>query len=161
VSPRLWPSAWPLIILALIVARSALIRGDIVSSPTNDAVNYGMCLLLGLLVPLFVDAQPSWFNTIAHVIAKYSYGIYLFHMPIMWLAFERMSAAPMALRWLVLAVLTVVVPWLAYVLIERPLIEVGQEIARRHSRRAAPEVPRAAMVLNPVAGPQFESGAVS
>jgi peptidoglycan/LPS O-acetylase OafA/YrhL len=161
VSPRLWPSAWPLIILALIAARTALIRGDIVSSPANDAVNYGMCLLLGLLAPLFMDARASWLSAIAHVIAKYSYGIYLFHVPIMWLAFERMNAAPVALRWLVLAVLTVFVPWLAYVLIERPLIEVGKKIASRHSRRAATEAPRPAMVLNPVLVSQLESGGVS
>jgi peptidoglycan/LPS O-acetylase OafA/YrhL len=150
VSPRLWPSAWPVMVLALIVARSALMHGDDNGSPVNNVANYGMCILLGLAAPLFVDATVSWLNTIAHQIAKYSYGIYLFHVPIMWLAFVRMASAPMALRWLVLVVLTIFVPWLAYVLIERPLIEVGQTITRRHSGPPVIEVLPTAMVLNSV-----------
>jgi peptidoglycan/LPS O-acetylase OafA/YrhL len=105
--------------------------GDVPGALARD---YALCLLIGLVLPLFREMSVSAITKAAHYVAKYSYGIYLLHFPIMWLAFYRLSV-PMAARWAVFALLMVAGPVLAYHLLEAPMIEVGRKLA---SRRPVP-----------------------
>jgi peptidoglycan/LPS O-acetylase OafA/YrhL len=86
---------------------------------------------IGLLIGFFGEVKCHFVRRASYEIAKYSYGIYLSHLPIMWLAFDRMAAYPRALQWTTFAVLSCLMPLAAYHLIESPLIRVGGVVANR------------------------------
>ena len=95
------------------------------------------CLLLGLLIPLFREMPVSWFTRAGHIVAKYSYGIYLVHLPAIWFAFFKLEHVPAALRWTVFVVLSAGLPVALYHLLEAPLINVGRRLAERLIPRPA------------------------
>lgn len=88
---------------------------------------WAFCLTLGCLLPRFKDLTWSPIVKLAHTISKYSYGIYLSHLPIILFAFSFEGVE----RVLVLAVLAVLVPFVMYHAIERPMIAVGRRVAGR------------------------------
>ncbi len=99
---------------------------------TDEArVDYVFCMLLGGLIPQFRDLVQPWLTGASHVIARYSYGIYLFHSPVIWFAFVKLGAFPTWVQWASLCVLMCVVPWIAYTWLEAPLIEIGRRVASR------------------------------
>jgi peptidoglycan/LPS O-acetylase OafA/YrhL len=85
------------------------------------------CMLAGLAIPLF-RASRGAIPTVASYIAKYSYGIYLCHTPILWLIYRKLTI-PAWQRpiWLVLA--TASVSASCYFAIEQPLIRIGGRVA--------------------------------
>ncbi|HUA84878.1 MAG TPA: acyltransferase [Bryobacteraceae bacterium] len=118
---------WPAALLALVAVHLA-VRLTLVPDYRPD---YVLCVAVGALIPNFRDLASSWLTRACHVVAKYSYGIYLFHLPILWLALFKLAFLPVALRWLALAVLMTVVPWAMYRWLEAPLIETGRRLATR------------------------------
>jgi peptidoglycan/LPS O-acetylase OafA/YrhL len=72
----------------------------------------------------------------SETIAKYSYGIYLTHGLAMWIAFVRLAAYPLAVRWAVFVPLAVAAPVVAYHGLEEPLIRLGRKLAARPPRFA-------------------------
>jgi peptidoglycan/LPS O-acetylase OafA/YrhL len=92
-----------------------------------------ICLIVGSSIPLF-QRVPGVIATAASKIAKYSYGVYLCHTPILWLLYRRMTI-PHWQRpiWLVIA--TGGVSIACYYAVERPLIEAGSRFANRLSER--------------------------
>src|SRR5262249_40582208 len=50
----------------------------------------GFCLIL----PMFREIEFGPVKRLFHTIAKYSYGIYLSHLPILWFGFEGMANRP-------------------------------------------------------------------
>jgi peptidoglycan/LPS O-acetylase OafA/YrhL len=88
-----------------------------------------VCLALGALIPLFRKSTGVIATVAAHV-AKYSYGIYLCHTPILWLLYLRL-AVPDWERPIWLAIAIVAVPVACYHLIEHPLIQIGNRLANR------------------------------
>ena len=99
---------------------------------------WAFCLALGLLIPLGREIARSPISRAAHVVAKYSYGIYLLHLPMLWVALVACRAAPVALQWLIFAVLMVAAPWIAFQLIERPGIRLGQRLVQQPMPAATP-----------------------
>jgi peptidoglycan/LPS O-acetylase OafA/YrhL len=51
-----------------------------------------------LSIPMFVEIQSGAARAVFHLIARYSYGIYLSHLPILWFAVERLAGYPVASR---------------------------------------------------------------
>jgi peptidoglycan/LPS O-acetylase OafA/YrhL len=99
---------------------------------------WAFCLALGVMIPFGREIAPSLFSSAAHVIAKYSYGIYLLHLPMLWIALVAFRAAPVALQWVVFAVLMIAAPWLAFHLIEKPGIRLGQRLVQQPMPAATP-----------------------
>jgi peptidoglycan/LPS O-acetylase OafA/YrhL len=103
---------------------------------------FGLCL--GLLIPLFREIPWSAVTTVSRLVARYSYGIYLTHFPIMVFVLSspkdprfkvihqlprlKHYARPVNLSLIV--VLTAVASLALYHLIENPGIRVGQKVAR-------------------------------
>jgi peptidoglycan/LPS O-acetylase OafA/YrhL len=94
---------------------------------------YAGCFAIGVAIPLFREIPRSAISTSAHLIAKYSYGIYLSHVPILWFAFVKMTSIPVAARWGLAVVLIVAVPVALYHLIEQPAIDFGRKLTQAHS----------------------------
>ena len=95
------------------------------------ADNYWIVLLFGLGFRWLREIESRWLCAAAHFVAKYSYGIYLSHIPIMWLVTEPMSAAPVVLRIAVFLILAPAVPILLYYTVEKPAIDLGTRLTCR------------------------------
>jgi peptidoglycan/LPS O-acetylase OafA/YrhL len=113
----------------------------------NFRADYVLCIVLGGLIPNFRELTESWLTRACHVIAKYSYGIYLFHLPAIWVAFVKLQFLPGWLQWASLGVLMWVIPWMAYTWLEAPMIEMGRRLAGRAPWSAAG--PLAGLAVSP------------
>ena len=86
------------------------------------------CLLLGAALPWIAELRASVVTRAAKTIARYSYGIYLLHIPVLWLAFDVGGSLPLALQLSMVVAGLIVLPWLAYHGIEQPGIRLGQMV---------------------------------
>jgi len=100
-------------------------------------VNWGCGALFALALPNCRDIPLGVISKCTHYIATYSYGIYLSHVPIMWLAFQRLSG-PFWLQVGLFLVLIATVPVLLYHGLESPLIRAGSRMADALNRPAKP-----------------------
>jgi peptidoglycan/LPS O-acetylase OafA/YrhL len=92
-------------------------------------VGWSCCLILGCAVPQFREIQNPLVQKVCQLIARYSYGIYLTHFLLIWLAFQELSLLPVWLRWAIFTVTAAGVPVGLYQGIERPMILLGKRIA--------------------------------
>jgi peptidoglycan/LPS O-acetylase OafA/YrhL len=118
--PSLPAFAWPAFILTLAAGTSAL---DI-----SPWLQWGACLFLGAVIPFFRDARPGPFSAIAHTIARFSYGIYLTHMPLRWLCFQHLRISTFA-RWPLYFSLVAILSISLYYLVEQPMTRLGKRLA--------------------------------
>jgi peptidoglycan/LPS O-acetylase OafA/YrhL len=81
---------------------------------------------IGTLTGLMDGKVPLALSNVCAVIAKYSYGIYLSHLPLMIVCF---GGGFSYLRFLSFSALTVVVPIVLFHAIEHPMIIVGNKVA--------------------------------
>ena len=101
-----------------------------------SVLHYGPVFLLGVLAFAWLrerghigDLAPNRLTRIAKEIAKYSYGIYLLHIPVEGIAFVWGAAWAPALQWGVWAILIVTLPIAAYHAVEHPGIVLGKRLA--------------------------------
>jgi peptidoglycan/LPS O-acetylase OafA/YrhL len=99
------------------------------------------CLVLGATIGLFKVSAPNFGTTAAHAIAKYSYGIYLAHMPLFWLCFYKLRLGSQWASWALFSSLLVVTVLVLYHCIEHPMIKLGKKLSRRSVRPAAAPFP--------------------
>jgi peptidoglycan/LPS O-acetylase OafA/YrhL len=83
-----------------------------------------------LLLPYFCDFTGPVVHRLSHWIAKYSYGLYVAHIPIMWFAYQKL-ALPRAVQTLVFFALVIAIPALLYHAVEEPMIRAGARIAQK------------------------------
>jgi len=133
IRPHLRSFCWPLFILGIV--------GVYTLWPT-DAVGWGLCLLLGLLIPLFGKITSLCVRSIAGEIATYSYGIYLSHQFCIWLAFSVWATHPLWQKVLMFLILLSGIPVVLYHTIERPMIRVGTRITLRWWEPAKATAPK-------------------
>jgi peptidoglycan/LPS O-acetylase OafA/YrhL len=96
-------------------------------SDVNWAKDVLICMAAGLSVPLF-HGNGGAIAAVASHIAKYSYGIYLCHTPLLWLLYRKLTIPGWQRGiWLVLA--TGLVSVACYRMIESPLIRMGTRVA--------------------------------
>jgi peptidoglycan/LPS O-acetylase OafA/YrhL len=88
-----------------------------------------LCLLLGLMIPLFVEISSRPVRLVSKWIATYSYGIYLAHSFCIWLALTRFHS------WALFVPMMVVLPVVLYHGVEHPAIKIGTTLANRVSNR--------------------------
>jgi len=132
IRPRFPAWLWCPAVIGTVVLYVLVPRSD--PSWLNDIL---ICLTIGGLIPLF-HRNGGAITTVASHIAKYSYGIYLWHTPVMWLVYRKLTIPGWQRPiWLVIA--TGVASVACYHVIEHPLIQIGTRLANRVSfRQAAP-----------------------
>ena len=111
--------------------------------------NWISCAVLGLSLPYFKELQFQPLRKASHVVAKYSYGIYLTHITA-WMVFVHvLKGRPLPLRIASLAVLLVVPPVILYHLVEEPMIRLGSRLSRQLRGRGAPLITPAVLNTEP------------
>jgi peptidoglycan/LPS O-acetylase OafA/YrhL len=112
--------------LLLYMTAYARFKGQVV-------VGAPFCLALALLIP-FVSEIPLTIRplrTVAKTVAKYSYGIYLFHDPCIRFAFEGVGSVPIWARFVISFALTFALSVVAYHSLEYPMIKLGSRVATK------------------------------
>lgn len=120
--PRINAAWWP----AWLVALTAIF----LILPGNE-FGWFVCLTLGVSIPLFENLTWKPLTRAAHVVAKYSYGIYLGHLICIWAAFVARPAWPPVAQWGVFTLLIFALPAAMYHVIEHPFIKLGSSVAKR------------------------------
>jgi len=87
------------------------------------------CLALGLAINAFKDSTSRAVNAPAHAVATYSYGVYLLHVPVLYLLFDvmRLHSAPSAVA--IYFALTLVLSVASFRAIEGPFMTVGRRLS--------------------------------
>ena len=98
-----------------------------------------VCLLAGLGIPLFHRAS-GWITKAAAFIAKYSYGVYLWHTPLLWYFYRHLQLAAWQSTAAVLCS-TMLVSVATFHFIEDPLIGIGKRVAGGFPKRGPARVP--------------------
>ena len=127
-SARRYPAA----VLFLFVGAGAVIFPMLVGVGYSATVlSWVFCLLLGVILPQCRELRTPWLRTCGKTIAKYSYGIYLVHVPILYLFFRHFYALPGPIALLLFGGAVPLVAYFAYHWIEKPGIAYGRMLARR------------------------------
>jgi peptidoglycan/LPS O-acetylase OafA/YrhL len=121
---RLPAWTWPLVIVAA-AASFALMKPD----AAHLSLGWWPCLALGALIPLVAELPKSAATWFAHRVAKYSYGIYLAHVPILWIWLRAIPGLATPIRWIGVAASLVIVPVVLYRTIEHPMTNLGRKLA--------------------------------
>jgi peptidoglycan/LPS O-acetylase OafA/YrhL len=98
-------------------------------------VSWACCLALAVAISRCAAMVPGLLSRACHLIARYSYGVYLTHFICIWLAFVAFAALPWPLRAAVFVVLAVGLPLVLYHLIEAPMITWGARLTRNATFR--------------------------
>jgi peptidoglycan/LPS O-acetylase OafA/YrhL len=134
IRPRISSFLWPLVVSGLLVGRCLLLEGYSLQNPRNVAVNAIICFLLGISIPLFKAVHQPLLTNSAHQIAKYSYGIYLFHIPALMFILKYFGQYPVLFKMGAFVVITCAASVSSYQLVEHPLIQFGKRFAERFER---------------------------
>lgn len=114
-----------------------------------------VALYIGAATALFKEQTNKFVNIVAYTIAKYSYGIYLGHTLCLWAAFYGMQKFPWYIQGLTFVALLCVVPYLMFVTIEQPGINIGKRVAQRFVRQ--PWSPNASKTMSKIIRrPQYQ-----
>ncbi|WP_263352998.1 acyltransferase family protein [Acidicapsa acidisoli] len=118
----------------LFVPLSGALRNDhrIWWPPYLDlASDWVFCCLSGIAIPLFANISNDRLNKLSKKIAQYSYGIYVCHIPILWLCFIRLHLGYLAASAILSIFLTALVSFALYHCIEDPAIRFGKLLTTR------------------------------
>ena len=100
--------------------------------PSLDLVrDWVFCGITGLAVPFFSDVTSRWLNAITRRIAQYSYGVYVCHVPLLWVCFSLLHVSNVFASAILTMFLTVLVSFALYHLIERQAIQYGKHLSTR------------------------------
>jgi peptidoglycan/LPS O-acetylase OafA/YrhL len=94
-------------------------------------IGWIFCLLLGLAINSFHCFANKPLNAVAERIALYSYGMYLLHIPFLYLVFMVLGIKSLIFGPIIFVVLTVSASVVTYHFIESPFIEIGRRISSR------------------------------
>jgi peptidoglycan/LPS O-acetylase OafA/YrhL len=97
--------------------------------------DWAFCALTALAIPLFTQVEQRQVNGFTKWIATYSYGIYICHIPILWLCFVRFHLWSASVGAVLSTLLTAFTASLLYHLVENPGIRAGKRLASRMSSR--------------------------
>jgi peptidoglycan/LPS O-acetylase OafA/YrhL len=100
--------------------------------PSLDLVSdWVFCGITGLAVPFFSDITSHWLNAITKRIAQYSYGIYVSHVPMLWVCFSLLHLGNMVAGAILSVLLTALLSYALYHFIEHPAIQFGKHLSTR------------------------------
>lgn len=131
-APLLPAWLWP-IALASTVAVYVVVE-DATEGVHHQLLQWSTCLAVGILIPAFAQSQLRWLNDAAQSVAKYSYGIYLFHCVALWIGCFLLDV-PVFAGWTIAGIALLAMSLLGYHVLERPAIGLGARLAVAQGHR--------------------------
>jgi peptidoglycan/LPS O-acetylase OafA/YrhL len=133
---------WPLFVLILFVIEPLLVGGHEMYSPVSAAINSCNCFVLSLAIPSFHELTAGWIVRPAQQIAKYSYSVYLLHVPAIIFCFLYFPDLPLALKIPVALAFTALLSFVSFHVIEDPFIRLGKRLTQSEApAQAAVDAP--------------------
>jgi peptidoglycan/LPS O-acetylase OafA/YrhL len=133
------PAVLPLALIAAIggyvVILETIGRGHLL-----NLVGFAACLAIALILPMMREPSSNLVRTGSHLVARYSYGIYLVHASCIWFGFDKLGDHPPAIQWLAFLGTLVASTVVLYHLVERPMIQLGARLAHRWSATTRAQV---------------------
>jgi len=131
--------------LALVVA-GYLLAHNIWPSPRFHVPRreWVTCVAVAVMIPLFREVSTRWLARAGAVVAKYSYGIYLWQVIALWIGFEIFSQTAFAVRVAISIAALAILAWGSYQLVEHPGVRLGARLADRFLQATAPARARTA-----------------
>lgn len=129
-----WPvlhwGLWPFFLVLVLIGYVGV---DSINPESHHPAWLGwlMCLVVGSCIVHFADIPSGVLSRVCLLVARYSYGIYLFHMFALWVGFVLCAEMHCWAQWVVFAALLITSPVVSYHLIEKPLIQVGHRLASK------------------------------
>jgi peptidoglycan/LPS O-acetylase OafA/YrhL len=121
-------------VLFLFVAAMAILDPWMVGHGVKATIlGWPICLALGLIIPRCREIKLGWLRRAGNEIARYSYGIYLVHGPMIDFSFQYFKDASPVVPWVVFVAGTAGLSYIAYHAVEKPCIEFGRALADRLS----------------------------
>lgn len=142
VKPQLPGFLWPF--MALLPCSLFLLAEPGMNWPEK----WTLCFVIGLAIPFFHQIRQRQLVAASHLIAKYSYGIYLTHFFAIWFAFQYLGGASLAWKILAFLLLAAGLPVVFYHLLEQPMIDLGKRLADRYVREKLSSAARAQAIAN-------------
>jgi peptidoglycan/LPS O-acetylase OafA/YrhL len=131
-APRFSGALWLPFVAAAVIAYVAL---ESVSTDVHSAyAQWLVALLVGIMIPFFKQSANRLLNRTAFEVAKYSYGIYLFHNVAIWFGCHRWDLAE-PYRWAITLLVLALLSYGSFHLLERPAMRVGARLAERAERK--------------------------
>ncbi|MBB5062954.1 acyltransferase [Granulicella mallensis] len=93
------------------------------------------CLVIALALPLFKQMKSEIVLAPSRIIARYSYGIYITHPFAIVIGLYLLRGCSLPVRLLGEVVPLVVLPFIAYHVIEHPMMRLGSRLAARAEKR--------------------------
>lgn len=124
------PSLWWIPFLVAVLCGFAVAQSFVSGGVYNRPLGWVFCLAVGLAIPIFQDSARVTLNLVALNVARYSYGIYLFHCIALWVGCFVLSRWPEPLQWAVTLALVMVMSVGSYHLLEKPAIEYGARLTK-------------------------------
>lgn len=124
-----WPSRGWIVALAVLFGGYAWLH--LGAGKPDTALGWVFALLLSMAILVFEDSRQPRLNRCTQWIARYSYGLYLLHVPVLWLVFHRWRLESLPWSLLVYLGLSTAAAVLAYHLIEAPMVALGQRLTQR------------------------------
>jgi len=97
----------------------------------NRPLGWVFCLAVGLAIPRFQDSAAAALNSAANHVARYSYGIYLFHCVALWVGCAVLDSLPEPAQWALALTIVVVMSVGSYHLLEKPAIDLGVRVSKK------------------------------
>ena len=126
---------WPILIFSLVL----------VTLIPKMSAEWLACLILGFAIPRFREFPTA---RIAHLIAKYSYGIYLSHAFGIYLAFTTLSYLPLFAKLTIVATSVPLFSALCFHAIEDPFIKFGKSFFANSANKEDVGATRVTLVVN-------------
>lgn len=135
VTKKLSHGLWPAALLGVLALYLAVCH-FLLSRVHNIPLQWIFCFALALLIPCFKELPSDWWSSTWLRIARYSYGIYLFHCMVLY-ALVKFSYKGGLLSFSAIAILgTALISVAAYHMVEAPMIRIGARLTRRARRPA-------------------------
>lgn len=125
------PHLRPVLLFAFVISMAIFYPWMVGHGIKATVFSWPICLALGILIPYCREiASPAW-KSLGEIVARYSYGIYLIHVPMINFAFHYLRKQSPAVSWIVFFTGTAGLSFLAYHLIEKPFTDYGHTLAER------------------------------
>jgi peptidoglycan/LPS O-acetylase OafA/YrhL len=127
-TPRTRP---PFLLFAYVGAVAAIFPLLVGMRLSATVLSWVICPMLAMIIPKCREVKSRWLQRCGDTIARYSYGIYLVHVPILYLSFKYFDTLPRFAAWALFISGVAIASYLAYHYIEKPGIEFGRVLMDR------------------------------